>query len=165
MWGLPGWVLWSAGVFGLWLCSLIFYTHIRGSVAHPRLLPTVVIVTTWFYMAAVSRCWRHIMTSCQQTCFVVYVGGTTVNLCFTGLVVVRGNYLMSLCRQTTISHHTRHMTDSSSLLIRLIRTKQMCLQSMGTTQKYLDTLKELLKGSTLLDSFLFIIFLPCHFQF
>lgn len=100
------------------------------------------------------------MTSCQRTCFVVYVSGAAVNLCFTGLVVVSVNYLMSLRRQTTISHHNGHMTDSSSLLIRLIRTKHMCLQSMGTTQTYFDMLKQLLKASTLLDSFLFIMFPP-----
>lgn len=41
--GLPGRVLWSVGVFGLGLCSLISYTHISGSVDLPRLLPTVTV--------------------------------------------------------------------------------------------------------------------------
>lgn len=41
--GLPGRVLWSVGVFGLGLCSLISYTHISGSVALPCLLSMV----TW----------------------------------------------------------------------------------------------------------------------
>lgn len=61
--GLPGRVLWSVGVFGLGLCSLISYTHISGSVALPCLLS---MVTVWCYMPVATR-WGEDTPTCSPS--------------------------------------------------------------------------------------------------
>lgn len=64
-------------------------------------------------------------------------------------------------------HHNRHMTDGGSLLIRLIRTKHMCLYSKGTTKSYWYTLKQLFQPSPPLNPYcssLFSFFVTLAFK-
>lgn len=130
------WSVWSGA-----LLFDILHSHKRLSGSS---MPVIYgdTVTVWCHMPVASMRWRHntlafwlvrsrcIMNHVRLTCVFVFsfFKGRCSRCCCWSVFVgfIRWAYAALI-----YPRHNRHMTDSSSLLVRLIRTKHMCLYRTG----------------------------------